>query len=549
MTEDSSPDIARLMLPFAVPNENRKEPLTKEMERAAAYCYAELERAKGGGILLKQPAEEITFVALAGYPFWLVPWNKLTLLVDGLNTMRHTIAYKAIADPDAFKDDMVRSSKSLEPYIEFLLEKINYYQPGSGEESFVLNGLAGNTDLLSEFNAYLTEASEAATQSLNIAMLPPAVDESAASNLQQELEKARTRFQHEAAAFYENMKLLNKTTNSFTKNIRASIKAVKEKAAGEIAKIEEVVTPKVRLLQQEYDSNVVSVTGNFEKQLLPLHKDKAKLEKMMEQTKAKIERAKIEAKTSDSRKDTAGKARWKDKLKEHKKELSDLEARIKDVDTKIREMEQNRSAEIFRLKSENEAKIGEAKKDLLELESSRDAQIQVHQQKLDRLKEYTAAITVQIDAAAKLREADILELERVGIQQKSDREALVYVPFYVVCYRSQNGMRFTVIPPSLAGSVGLSTKLKGALGMAKVKQLLTPRFKATSSLLLNLPNYAGQRPVLQRQLYEAGVENDLLRMESSREGIRNGLVQLRAEEWLSEKEYETFVQSLDRKPA
>jgi len=73
LTEKAHAEITQFILPFSVLSENRKEPFTMEMEKAAIFCFAELERTKEGGLILKHPAEKLAFIAEGCYPFWLIP--------------------------------------------------------------------------------------------------------------------------------------------------------------------------------------------------------------------------------------------------------------------------------------------------------------------------------------------------------------------------------------------------------------------------------------------------------------------------------------------
>jgi hypothetical protein len=101
-----------------------------------------------------------------------------------------------------------------------------------------------------------------------------------------------------------------------------------------------------------------------------------------------------------------------------------------------------------------------------------------------------------------------------------------------------------VFPPSVANSMSFIAKLKGALGKAKVKQLLVPRFKAVTSLLEGLPALIERDAAFAREIYEAGDKANLLKGASAREEIKNGLEKLKGEGWLSEKEYANFSQKL-----
>jgi DNA repair exonuclease SbcCD ATPase subunit len=283
---------------------------------------------------------------------------------------------------------------------------------------------------------------------------------------------------------------------------------------------------------------------NFEKQLLPLQKDKVKLEKEKEDALKKIERCSIETKTCAANKDSVGEKKWKEKANETKKELSEIEKQIEEIEDKIKEIEENKSAETFKLRSEWENKIKEARKDLVELEASRDAKIQIYKQEIEKLEGLTANIIQQINNVTKLREEDLANLKKLGIQQKVANPNSVYMPFYLVCYQTEMKKRYAVFPPMAANSIGFSAKIKSALGKAKIKQLLTPRFKAITLSLEKLPASIERDAAFAREIHEIGERADMLKTSSARKSIIKGLEKLREEGWLSEKEHEALSQKL-----
>jgi len=543
MSEKAYSKISSFVLPFSVLSENRKEAFTKEMEKATIFCLAELERAKGRGIILKQPVEKLAFVAEGYCPFWLVSWNKLNLLFDGLNITAYTLTYKTIPDAKAFTENVERSSKTQETYMAFLSDNINYFQTPTTEKEMVLNGLITDQNFLTEFTSYLSEAKQFETLPLNMVLLPPRIDESTISSATLELESLKFEFKEDVNTIYISMKLLNKTTHNFVRTIQGKIKTIKGEFGREIKNQENIVAPKIDRINEEYDEKITALTKDFEKQLLPLQKEKVKLEKTREQTLNKIERCKIEAKTCATNKDVVGERKWKEKANETKKELSENETKIKEVEGKIKGIEESKSLETFRLRSEWEGKIKEAKKDLLELESSRDAKIQLHKQEIEKLERLTSTIIGQMDKMAKLREANLADFEKLGIKQRQMKSALIYVPFYLVSYRSKSKRRYVLFPPSVANSVSLSAKLKGALGRARVKQLLVSRFKTVTAFLNKFPALIERDAVFERDINEASDEADMLKIASQREQVSNGLKQLKEEGWLSEKEYEAFAKA------
>jgi hypothetical protein len=533
----------QFLLPFSVLSENRKEPFTKEVERATIFCLTELERAKEGGLILKHSTEKLDFIAEFCYPFWLIPWSRLNLLFDGLNRVTNTFAYKTIPETMAFMEKLERSSKTFEVYMAFLSDNINYFQTPTAEKAIVINGLIRDPNLLNEFALYFSEARQIETPSPNLTMLSPKIDESAILSMADELENLESRFKEDVEMLSKSMKLLNKTTNNFRKTALGKIKIAREEFNREIEKQESIMKPQLDLVNDEYDKQITRLTKDFENILLPLQKEKVKLEKTKEQAIYKIEQYKTEAKTNATRKDVVGERKWKEKVNETKQELSEIEAKIKEANEKIKSAEENRSLEVFKQKSEWEAKIKEVKKDLLELEASRDVKIQIHEQELDKLEKLTSTITEQIDKIAKLREANLFQLDQLGIEQKQGKISLVYVPFYLACYQSNSRKRYVMFPPSVANSISFAAKLKGALGKAKVKQLLTPRFKSIATLLYRLPAFIEDNAVIERELNEDGSRTDLLKTNVIQEQIRNGMRQLKEEGWLSEKEFEAFTKA------
>jgi hypothetical protein len=533
---------SHFLLPFSVLSENRKEPFTEEMEKAAIFCLAELERAKGGGLIMKQPTEKLVFIAEGFYPFLLVPWNGLNLIFDGLNMATYTFTYKTMSDVKTFIENFERSSKKLETYVSFLFDNINYFQASSAEKEIMVNGLIVDSNFLSEFTSYLSEGTQIENLPPNIIMLSPLMDESSISSIIEELSSLKSEFKENVNTLYRSMKFLSKATRNFVKTIRNEMRMVKEEFAEEIAKRESFIKPEVDRINEEYNEQIAKTTKEFAKQLLPLQKEKVKLEKTKEQTLNKIERYKIEAKTCVINKDVVGERKWKEKTDETKKELSEIEAKIKEVEGKIKELEESKSVETFRLRSEWEAKIKEAQKELLELEASRDAKIQLHRQEVEKLEKQTSSIIEQIDKMAKMRETDISNFEKLGIKQTGTKNALIYIPFYLACYQSESKKRYALFPPSIVNSVSLFAKIKGALGKTKVKQLLVPRFKTITPFLHGLLPLIERDAVFERDISEAGDKADMLKADLMREKIKSGLERLKEEGWFSEKEYEAFAE-------
>ena len=193
-----------------------------------------------------------------------------------------------------------------------------------------------------------------------------------------------------------------------------------------------------------------------------------------------------------------------------------------------------------------EAKSKEARRPLLDLESSRDAEILIYEQEIEKLEQQTKLITDQLGRTVKLRETSIANFAKYGVTQDSELKdvALFYVPFYIACYQVKSKKRYLILPPSEANALGLSTKLKGALGGTKIKQLLVRRFETMTSLMDTIQVFLQQNTVFETEMKEMGRYRNMLQMESMRKSIKKGLEHIKKEGWLSSKEYQALTQKL-----
>ena len=534
------------ILPFSVLSENRKEPFTFDLEVATVFSLAELDRAKGGGFLSKRPEEKIAFIAKVGYPLWLFPWSKITLIFDGLNRAKYTLPYAVIPDVKAFMENLKGASRTRETHLAFLSDNINYFQIPVTEKSVLINGLISDPEFLGEFDSYRLEATAIEDQPSTVALLSPIIDESIISSVLEELENLYSSFKEDIDRLYRCMKFMNKATGHYIKVLRSKAKSVKEEFAVKINAQEELIDPKVAHLKENYDHQIVQSAKRFERKRLPVQKKKLKLEKSKEQALAKIEHYKLEAKTRAEMDDSFGEQKLKEKSSETKKKLSEIDNQLKATEKLLKDMEEQKSLEIFNLRFELEAKIKEARQPLLELESSRDAKILLYKQETEKLEQQTKLITDHIGRTAKLRERTITDFAKLGVKQDSELKdiTLFYVPFYVVCYQVESKKRYSFLPPSEANAIGLSTKLKGALGKAKIKQLLIRRFDAITSLMDTIEVLAQQNAVFETEMREMSQSTNILNISALRESIKKGLEYIKKEGWLSEKECQDLSQKI-----
>jgi len=539
-------EIKHFILPFSTLSESRKEPFTPDLELAAIFALAEFNRVKGGGFLSKRPEERIGFIAKVGYPLWLFPWSETALIFDGLNRSKYTLPYAVVPDAKDFIENLKRSSKTYETHMAFLSDHINYFQTQVTESKVEINGLITEAEFLSEFDSYRHEARALEVLSTNSGLISPTSDKLAISSILQQLMSLYSSFKRDIESLNQCMKYINEATQHYVKVLRGKTKAIKEQFDVKINAQEELVNPKVNRLKEHYDHQIIQSKKSFDKQRLPIQKAKIKLEKSKEQTLEKIEKYKLEAKSCAERDNYIGEDKWKEKANETKKELSEIEDQLKQTEKELEDLEERKSLEIFNLRSELETKTKEACQPLLDLESSRDAEVQICQKEIDELEKQTKLILDQVGRTVKLRETSIENFAKLGIKRDSELKgiALFYVPFYVACYEVNSKKRYQFLPPSEANTFGLSTKLKSALGKAKIKQLLVPRFELINSLMDSLQVLAQQNAVFETEMREMGEKTNILNKSSTRDSINNGLGYIRQEGWISEREQTELSQRI-----
>jgi len=506
---------------------------------------AELDRAKGGGLVVKQSPEKLCFVAKVCYPFWLVTLGDTSFLFDGLDTTSYTLTYSAVPDIQTFLDNANRSSKTRHAYTAFLSDNINYFQVSNTEKKKTIDGLISDPEFLHEFASYSSEAAPVKTPLSGMAVISPALDETSISSKTEKIQNLKSRFAAEVNTLYSSMKLVNAKTEGFVKGIRSEIKDTEKKFNKEIEKCKVSIAEKVADIREEHDGEVTKLSNEVEDELLSLRQQMIKLEKTKEQLLTEIEHCEAEIRTCTINKDNISERKWKEDRDELKRQLSEAETEIKELSKRTKTVEDEKKLQIFTLKSERDSKIKEASKDLMEIESSRDAKIRIFEEEMEKLEELTSSIIVQINELAKLREASIAEFDKLGFRQKRRKTALIYMPFYLVCYQCEQRKRYECFPPSTVNSISLSMKFKAALGKSKIKRLLEPRFKTLVSFLNGFPQLMEQNAVFNRDMNEACVEVDALGTKELRDSIKTGLDTLREEGWFSEKEFESFSQSLN----
>ena len=536
-------EIPKLILPFSE-KVNASDKFDKDVatEVAAIFALAEMDREKGGRILSRHLSEKINFIAKIGYPFWLCPLLDKVALFDGLNLSEHVFSYTKIANLKHFIDGLKNSLKNRENFEYFLADNGQYFAKTDSKANLNLKGLITKSGMLNEFSSYRREATKATDQFAHIGLLSSPIGQPKLLSVTQEIAHLYASLEKEIKNLNASIEILGKGSLQFHNELHDEIEAVRQEFDLNIKTEETAVAPIMKGIREVYNRKTASLAKSFEADQVLLRAEKLKLTKSKNELGKEIEQYCLNAKKVVSGDENA-KPHWKNRIKEAKDKLSETEKRLKSNEKELEELEERRVSEVLQLKSAQESEIKDARKKIFELESLRDAKISVAKQEMEKLASETKLISDQISKLVKLREADIAQFDKLSIKSFSDTsdKALVYMPFYVISYNKETKNRYLIVPPSSMSAIDMSTKLKSVLGRTRIKSFLAPRFKELTFVAENIQMQSQKNSIFAAELKQLGAMNNILVMGWIYDEIDKGLMSLKNQGWLNDKEYGAIV--------
>jgi hypothetical protein len=540
-----NPSLKRFTLPFA-PQKSR-EPFNAEVEAAGVYALAELERMKGGGLIVRQPQEKLAFLAKIGYPLWLYPKNEFMYIFDGLKNSEFATTYFELPSTQAFQDALKGNSNTKEEFTAFLSDHSNYFSQPKKEKLLTINNLIVDVDFRKELGVYRHEAVEVTGSAAGYALLQPSLEEAAVSSSLTEIANLQANARQDSERLAECLRLLNRTTNQFVTELDYAAEAFRDEANAKIRAQLEFINPKIAALNGDYKRRIAQLTRSFDVELEKLGKAKTKNERAIESDQVRVRQYQREAEAQASKHHQIYEKRWKEKAAQTRKDLNGLEKELKRTEKKIKNLDEQKKSQVANLQFQLEQEIKRLRQPVLDLEVFRDTKILVFRREIERLFKLERPVADGLGGAIKLGDAVNAKLDALGFIDSSLKSpALFYLPYYAACYEAGLSRRFTFLPPSMANAEGFGSRLRGAFGISKFRQLLVPRFPAISELIGKLQTLVKHDAFMENQIVSLGEKNNALTSRSARNKIVDGMTYLRNEGWLSEKEYQIVSDGLAR---
>ena len=532
----------KFILPFATPSENRLKDFTENMEMATIMCLAESGRDKGGSRVLKRQDEKLVFLAEACYPILLIPHSGATLIFDGLDLNSTIFPYDVIPDTEVFNIDLRANRKSTETYIAALARNVDYFKDFSGKEEIKIEGFVTAPDLMTDLAVYLTHMKEAKKSLRTKIVLSPSVEKSEIRASISQLSNLKKRTLKDVENLDDSTKFLNRATNQSIKIIRKEIRRIQEKYDKQIAKTKLQSMRKTWQTQSKHNRKITSTSKKFKTKVNRLQKDQFKLQKTLRELK--VETKKIEQRQSSKKGNKKQRIQSTLRLKNVKKRMLNLQEVIKVNNKKLRTLETVQKLELTKQRTECEKRIKSINGVLHELQASRTAEAELKRQEIAQLGDNTRRIINLMQKMVQTKRESLSEFEEITLPGERLAHGLVYIPFYLVRYEKEDKKRYAVFPPSSIEDMGILTKMKGALGAAKMTALLQYRSKALTAFLNQIVPLIEKDPMLEKVITEAGIRDSILLKKQLRIGVKRGLKQLEREKWITKDELQTFSKFL-----
>jgi len=506
---------------------------------AAVFVLSELER-KRGGLMGKQ--ESMLYILKVGYPLWFIVREGFSYVFDGLNNASYCWSYYEDFQA-AFKLEDVRVSFRIrEEYVKFLVNTQKFSKMQNSKE-LICKGLLVDTVLFEELKSYCREASESYDQYMSLFL--PVLEETELVTVVKQIEALQVLFREGTTKLLELSELISKTTSRHIEGLIFESKATVEEVEAKIKAQREIINPKVEKLTCNYKKQVERLEKNIGKEKQPIEKQKSRIEKAIKQTEINMERYNKQLRTQMQKGNKRSEANLKKKLRKEKQKLEEQQKQQKKIETQLKELLAQGTENSLRLKDAFDREVQVERQPIVTLEVFRDERQEFFKQESFKLEKLTQTALEELCQLVEERKKVLANMNMLCFKSNTElkNNTLGYVPFYITVYGTTDpkDRRYFVFSPALISNLGFSSKLKGMLGRAKIKDLFNERFRAIPDLGEKLRLKIASDRDFEAQMETLAQKSNILNMKTL---LRDGLLTLKEESWLSESEYQTIFSNI-----
>ena len=529
-----------LILPLAVPAEDRKKAFSLNMETTAILTLVEANRKKH--MVIDVFPEKVMFISKLHYPLWIVPWENHSLLVDGLQIASSNVSYMALPEIEPFLNHLDRGKSDRTQFFNTLNQHERTFANFSETQNVQFRSVIMDKALLIEIEQYVEATMTAKADSPeNIVLFPPTLDIEAA-------EKSVSRFLDFCGSLQSDIKgleyvsqVLNQSAKLHQEKINREIELSNRAFNKEVEAIRPSVEKNVEKLQKEHDAKAERINKRAKTQLRAKLREKERLQREFHRLELKRIEYKRRLNIRKSRRDKASTTRLEQSLRSCETQLEDAKERLENSSREIERTQRQNLEETSALRYQYQALIDDERRKIIDIEANRESAVGAKKSEEGRLRSVTARITGQIEQMVEQRKLHLTGLEESTIAWQPEKPTLLALPFYLTAYFAVDKQRYSVFSPFKAqSSEGIVKKIKKKLLSfslpARIQLLLQPRSKTLDRFLDSCLETMKNGKALSSKLEELGKANNLLNQPNLRETLTKGVAELKAEGWMKQEE-------------
>jgi len=527
-----------LILPYVIEDSRKGHPFTREMEAAVLLALA--HGGKRRPIIPLSGPETLEFIMKALYPIWAVPWDDRSIIIDGLNLSSDKLTRLEIPDVKAFTEEIMRGSRSPKSYVNVLRRGLKkFWNPLSPVEVSV-EGFIGDVHFLEELCEVLRgKGIRGARFEETLAPIPPKVDlKDARERAERFTWESRIVKSHVAALRYA-VKVLEGETARFRERVKRETEHLTRVYAEKIASAREAAEKRIRDLRKRMDAELKKTEKAYTKIIKEALKRRESLEKTVRRLEGAIETY-LERRESSRRKGSKrGVKYWDGKVKKYRRMLSEAKSDLREVERLVREINWEMEKRLDSVKDGYRSLIAQEAEKVNALEACMKVEVGERRRLLEEVEELTSKIKSRIELAIEDLTRALMRLTSRTAPWKFEEATIIWVPSYIVKYRSQKGERYKVYPPvNIKESEGVLKWVRRAIFSFNLESrmfaLIQPRSGAFERRLFKTLEEALEADKALRETIDGiGKSENLLKKEGFKTSAIEGLEALKAEGWIT----------------
>jgi len=529
-----------LILPFAPPDEERKEPFSPNMETIAILALADANRKKT--MIIDLLPEKIMFISKLHYPLWIVPWENRSLLIDGMQISSSNIGYLALPEIEPFLESIERGKSDRTQFFNALNQHEQTFTSFSETRNIQCDSVITNRPFLAEIDEYIHETlTEKADTPDKLVLLPPRLDAEAAGGSVSGFLDLHIKLQSDIKGLEYVSQILNQEAKLHQEKINREIELANKAFNRTVEAIRPSVEKNVDRLRKEQDAKTERINKTARTRLNAKLREKERRQRELQKLELKRAECKRRLNARRNRGDKSGTARLELSLRSCENQLANAKARLENSSREVEIVQRQNLEEIGALRFHYQTLIDGETRKIIGIETKRESMMEAKKSEQGRLRLVTARITGQIEQMVEERKGHLTELQELTIAWQPEKATLVAMPFYLIRYFLPKQQRYGVLAPFKAQSPeGIVKKIEKKLLSfslpARIQLLLEPRSKAIGKMLDSCLEAVQNDKTLGNELAELGKANNLLSQPDLREALTKGIGELEAEGWIKQQE-------------